>query len=294
MKEDKRKHFRIDFGVSDEVNVREVFAMFHRELGYRIIESRARFPDYILENEHGREIRAEVEFKASNFQRHGHPVEECDLIICWYNDWPGCPIEVLELCRFVEQPCYDVNFSREELTELPNMIKRIKELTEKYEDILGRLELIVCDIDEFIRRNDHQTTTTKGKLGISCGRGTWCGHLVYLRINPEEGIIEIRGCLDSDIINTRNREELRQIIDRAKNVGFLLGCYENYRLRPLELEELLARATKGETVFIFCLHELVEIAEKPSAEIVKMLGNEVLRLLEFMDSERLVKMRDEE
>jgi hypothetical protein len=28
---------------------------------------------------------------------HGHAPEKCDLIVCWINNWPECPLEVLEL-----------------------------------------------------------------------------------------------------------------------------------------------------------------------------------------------------
>lgn len=42
-------------------------------------------------------IRIEFEYVASNFKLHGHPVDQCDLIICWENDWKDCPIKIIEL-----------------------------------------------------------------------------------------------------------------------------------------------------------------------------------------------------
>ena len=42
-----------------EIGVRELFAQRASRLGYRIIESRARFPDYVLEQD-GRRLFAEA------------------------------------------------------------------------------------------------------------------------------------------------------------------------------------------------------------------------------------------
>ncbi len=42
-------------------------------------------------------IRIEFEFRSRNFLTHGHNPAGCDLIVCWEDNWPGCPLEVLEL-----------------------------------------------------------------------------------------------------------------------------------------------------------------------------------------------------
>ncbi len=79
-----------------ELNVREIFAQRADRLGYRIVESRAAFPDYLLEHE-GDRIFAEAEFRTSNFLRHRHDLARCDLIIVWEHDLPSMPMPVLEL-----------------------------------------------------------------------------------------------------------------------------------------------------------------------------------------------------
>lgn len=79
-----------------ELNVREIFAQRAERLGYRIIESRAAFPDYLLEHQ-GQRILAEAEFRTSNFLRHRHDLARCDLVIVWEHDLPSMPIPVLEL-----------------------------------------------------------------------------------------------------------------------------------------------------------------------------------------------------
>ena len=80
----------------NELNVREVFAQRAARLGYRIIESRVAFPDYVLE-QRGRRVLAEAEFRTSDFLRHRHDLTRCDLIIVWEHDLSYMPVPVLEL-----------------------------------------------------------------------------------------------------------------------------------------------------------------------------------------------------
>lgn len=47
-------------------------------------------------------VRIEFEFLSSNFKLHKHPIDQCDMIICWIDDWEDCPIEVIELKKYVE------------------------------------------------------------------------------------------------------------------------------------------------------------------------------------------------
>jgi hypothetical protein len=36
-----------------------------------------------------------------NFLKHGHRVEDCDMIVCWVHNWPECPLHVLELKEMI-------------------------------------------------------------------------------------------------------------------------------------------------------------------------------------------------
>ena len=84
--------------MQNEMEVREYFAMHAEQLGYRILISRARFPDYILERlEDGQIIRAEAETVSSSFREHGHSDLFCDLIVCWKHNDPTLRIPILEL-----------------------------------------------------------------------------------------------------------------------------------------------------------------------------------------------------
>src|SRR3972149_1554915 len=87
---------RATFIPKNEINVRELFAQRATRLGYRILESRAAFPDYVLERD-GQKLFAEAEFRTSDFLRHRHDLGRCDLILVWEHDVGYMPIPVLEL-----------------------------------------------------------------------------------------------------------------------------------------------------------------------------------------------------
>jgi hypothetical protein len=86
----------IAFEPRNELNVREIFAERAARLGYRIIESRTAFPDYILTRD-GDRLLVEAEFHTSDFLRHRHDIGRCDMIIVWEHDLPYMPVPVLEL-----------------------------------------------------------------------------------------------------------------------------------------------------------------------------------------------------
>ena len=52
-----------------------------------------------LDKQAKKEITIEFELYSSNFVKHKHDPDKCDLIICWKHDWMECPknIDILEL-----------------------------------------------------------------------------------------------------------------------------------------------------------------------------------------------------
>ncbi len=87
----------------NEQGVVYLFGMVSRELGFYIEAIQQGFPDcegkylYDAKKNLWAKARIEFEFKASNFQEHGHDPNQCDFIVCWINDWKDCPITVIEL-----------------------------------------------------------------------------------------------------------------------------------------------------------------------------------------------------
>lgn len=90
----------------DEQGVVFLFGAVAGQLGFLVEAVRQRFPDCRAKREVGgvyQDVTIEFEFRSSGFQRHGHPTENCDLIVCWQHDWLDCPIEVLELKSRIQE-----------------------------------------------------------------------------------------------------------------------------------------------------------------------------------------------
>ncbi|MCX5805219.1 MAG: hypothetical protein NT010_03990 [Proteobacteria bacterium] len=85
----------------NEQGVVFLFGMICRELGYVVESVKSGFPDCEakrnVKTNMWQRVRIEFEYQAKSFKNHGHDSKGCDLVVCWENDWPECPIEVLEL-----------------------------------------------------------------------------------------------------------------------------------------------------------------------------------------------------
>ncbi len=84
-----------------ELGVIYLFGMLADELGFLVEQLQPSFPDCIalrqIGPEHWERVRIEFELESRNFKTHRHPVDDCDLIVCWRHNWPDCPLEVVEL-----------------------------------------------------------------------------------------------------------------------------------------------------------------------------------------------------
>ncbi|OIP75375.1 MAG: hypothetical protein AUK06_01880 [Parcubacteria group bacterium CG2_30_36_18] len=90
----------------NEQGVIFLFSKVHDDLGIKIEGIQQAYPDARGRRFNGRgwvEERIEFEYKASDFQTHGHDIEKCDIIVCWINDWQDCPIEVIELKNIIKE-----------------------------------------------------------------------------------------------------------------------------------------------------------------------------------------------
>lgn len=94
----------VSFGIESEINVREAFSLHADKLGYTIKNSRDQFPDYELVDDSGNTVLAEAETMSRDFMSHGHDVESCDLILCWYDNLPLSPLPTLELGKCISAP----------------------------------------------------------------------------------------------------------------------------------------------------------------------------------------------
>ena len=87
----------------NEQGVVLLFGMMARELGFEVEAVHNEYPDceakrlVDLKKKRWQRVRIEFEYLSHNFVDHGHDPSQCDLIVCWENNWTDCPIEVLEL-----------------------------------------------------------------------------------------------------------------------------------------------------------------------------------------------------
>jgi hypothetical protein len=95
----------------NEQGVVLLFGMVAKELGFVVEMVRTNFPDCeakrcVGRDRNGKErlerLKIEFEFQSHNFVEHHHDVNGCDLIVCWENNWPDCPLEVLELGAIID------------------------------------------------------------------------------------------------------------------------------------------------------------------------------------------------
>ena len=93
---------------TNEQGVVFLFGMVCSDLGFAVEAVKTGYPDCDAKRRINRQqdqwerVRVEFEFKSSEFKNHGHDPSNCDLIVCWIDDWQECPLEVLELKTAIE------------------------------------------------------------------------------------------------------------------------------------------------------------------------------------------------
>lgn len=91
----------------NEQGVVFLFGMLARELGFMVEAMQKGFPDCEAKRQiapdRWQRVNIEFELESKNFREHGHPVNGCDVIVCWRHNWHNCPkhLEVLELSRVI-------------------------------------------------------------------------------------------------------------------------------------------------------------------------------------------------
>ncbi|MCD6093280.1 MAG: winged helix-turn-helix domain-containing protein [Candidatus Omnitrophica bacterium] len=94
------------YGPLNENGVIFLFSKIHDKLGINIEAIQATYPDAKGRRKTSKgweDIWIEFEYKSSQFKLHKHDPKECDIIVCWENDWKDCPIEVIELKKVIQE-----------------------------------------------------------------------------------------------------------------------------------------------------------------------------------------------
>lgn len=95
----------MQYAPTNESGVIFLFGVMAEELGFVVEGMQTAFPDCEAKRRIGpgtwEKVRIEFEYESRNFRQHGHPAEDCDLIVCWEDNWPECPVEVIALQDFL-------------------------------------------------------------------------------------------------------------------------------------------------------------------------------------------------
>lgn len=93
----------------NESGVIFLFGIVARELGYLVEAVQGGFPDCEAKRQIAagkwQRVRIEFEYESRNFRDHGHPVDGCDVIVCWRDNWPDHPprIHIVELSDVIQR-----------------------------------------------------------------------------------------------------------------------------------------------------------------------------------------------
>jgi hypothetical protein len=90
-----------------ESGVLLLFGAMAERLGFKILRVQPGFPDIeawrVVGPNRLQRVKIEVEYQSRNFLTHGHDPKGCDLIVCWEDNWPDCPLEVVELRKMMRK-----------------------------------------------------------------------------------------------------------------------------------------------------------------------------------------------
>lgn len=93
----------------NEQGVVFLFGMVCHDLGLQVEAVQSGFPDCVAKRaidhrgDRWQQVRIEFEYRSSNFVEHGHDPNGCDVIVCWLDDWPDCPLQVIELRTVIDR-----------------------------------------------------------------------------------------------------------------------------------------------------------------------------------------------
>ncbi|KXA96866.1 hypothetical protein AKJ37_04225 [candidate division MSBL1 archaeon SCGC-AAA259I09] len=165
----------------------------HLDLPICIEEVRGEFPDclaWIKSNGGYERLNIEFEIFSRNFLEHDHDEKECDLIVCWKDDWPECSVETLELKKELKDLEKELILKDEAKYKSQVWSKRdfLQKVDENYPEIFDLQEKIYRTLESRESVNIRTgkgsnptyhfripSTDHKANLGIYANGRTWIG-----------------------------------------------------------------------------------------------------------------------
>lgn len=216
--------------VYSPVNEQGVVFLFGRileDLNMYIEEVRTKYPDCVARRYTGKgweRVYIEFEFKSSDFQKHEHDKNECNIIVCWEHDWHECPLEVIELKSLIKElPSIEIEkpdkviekneYSLEDHYKKSRVSKSTQLLYEKLHKEIGK-------IDEEIWRKFSKTMITyysPEKLFVSVRFRKKSLHIhVFTNEEKLEGVKNIKNHTNWGEIKLDTEENLEMVVGVIK------------------------------------------------------------------------------
>lgn len=143
-----------------------LFGMIAEELNIVVEEIKISFPDCIARRYigHGKweKVKIEFEYQSRNFELHGHDPEECDIIVCWEDNWSDCPIEVIELKEIIKNL---TNEPREDPDMITTQIKH--DMEELFEQYPKEIRILFNNFDAFVKSLSEDIWSKPIKIGAN-------------------------------------------------------------------------------------------------------------------------------
>lgn len=176
----------------NELGVVFVFGKVMDDLNIYIEEIKQSFPDCIARRKVGNgweKIKIEFEYDSKSFKMHGHPPDDCDIIVCWEHNWKDCPIEVIELREVVEE------LKRQDRQEEEGKEELEEGLEEEgtFYEVSEQVQPLLNDLLSFLQTLSDEIVIKRVKLGYTIYSPKRVFIYIYLRKTSLHLLIFIRG-----------------------------------------------------------------------------------------------------
>jgi len=151
---------------SNEAETIALYKLCQHRLGWKIVHLQTAFPDAIIENEQGKRLIVEFEFKSRNFQSHKHNPADCDIIIAYKNDWENPPVPVWELRKDTKPELAvlkKILWSRIPASNLSTAYDRIHEL----EILLREKQEGILKLERLLKQREVELSNLESSVPIS-------------------------------------------------------------------------------------------------------------------------------
>jgi len=277
------KKMKVDFLVDSETTVRAAFDKFHAELGYpKILKTRDWFPDYELVDRNGKLVRAEAEYLCSGARGHENIENECDVIICWEDDWPERKIPCLELSRHIIQQRRFHGFEKNELDGISDHLKRLR-------DIADRTGNLLEDLRDLVKTDEIHPYSTRflgyvfgGTMELRFWLDGWEEKNeeapVGVQVNFELSDVNVFASIPLESVQDLSVDQWKDLAEELKKANFAICVV------PTGNGE---KRRKVETLWFYYSCPMGKLLYETPQNILEKLNDKVVWLLGFINEKRL-------